>query len=121
MDVNSTLIARISHDDFYQYSVEEEEICQFLKFNGEFLDRQSLAIDIITHIMQAHGKQDLYETLAELARDELGIRVLEPWVRDHVVHALNCFILGILINEYFFKPYHGQNVEPFHKKESFLR
>jgi hypothetical protein len=51
--------------------------------------------------MEEHGKGPLLKQVSELARVELGIRELEPWVRDHVVHALLSFVLGIYLVEEF--------------------
>lgn len=65
--------------------------------------------------MTAHGKQELLRHVVELARVEQGIRELEPWVRDHVVHALLSFLLGIHINEDLLKP-SGYAVKPFQWK-----
>jgi hypothetical protein len=41
---------------------------------------------------------------------------LKAEARDHVVHALLCFILGIWINEKFFKPVLNIHVDPFQWK-----
>jgi len=82
----------------------------------DFLKRQQEAVKITKGILEAHGKADLFGYLAELARVETGIRELEPWVRDHVVHALLTFILGIYINEEFLKNTIGSTVDSFQWK-----
>lgn len=70
--------------------------------------------------MAAHGKQELLSCLADLAIVETKIRELEPWVRDHVVHALLTFILGIYINEEFIEKTTGSSVNNFQWKLSGL-
>jgi hypothetical protein len=54
--------------------------------------------------MMEHGKKVLLKPVAQLAEVEYGIRWIDPKVRDHVVHALLSFLLGIFINEHFLKP-----------------
>ncbi len=64
--------------------------------------------------MTKHGKAMLYEAVSELARVEYDSRKLAPKHRDHVVHAMNTFILGIYINRKFFKK--DNRVKPFQWK-----
>ena len=66
-----------------------------------FLRLQEKSIEIIRKILDYHGKKEIVKFLAVLASIEPGIQELQPWQRDHVVHALNSFILGIYINEKF--------------------
>jgi hypothetical protein len=63
-----------------------------------------LAIDLIEGIVIDHGKKEILKYVVELARVEQGIQELEPWLRDHVVHALLCYVLVAYINENFLKP-----------------
>ena len=65
--------------------------------------------------MEVHGKEDLLPHLVQLAKIEHGIRELEPWVRDHVVHALLSFLVGIFVNKYLLKPA-GQGIVAFQWK-----
>lgn len=99
-NINETLWNEIK-PYLHKYDCFEDEIEHFLFHNRNFLERQTEAIRIIENIMTLHGKKDLLRQVSELARVEYGIRELEPWVRDHVVHALLSFILGIHINENF--------------------
>lgn len=62
-----------------------------------FRERQDKSINIITKILDRHGKSDIVRYLARLASLEPKIQELQPWVRDHVVHAINTFILGAYI------------------------
>lgn len=109
MNINTTLFNQIK-EDLYNYDCFPKEIEQFLTHKVPFLERQRSAIEIIKGVMTVHGKQELFNYLAELARIEHGIRELEPWVRDHVVHALLSFILGIYLNKAFIQPTFGSAV-----------
>jgi len=64
-----------------------------------FEERQIKSIDIITKILDIHGKASIVKFLGRLASIEPRIQELQPWVRDHVVHAINTFILGVYILE----------------------
>jgi hypothetical protein len=83
------------------YYLMDGKVSQFMLNSLEFHERQELAIGIIESIMSGHEKQLLLEYVVELARIEPRIRELEPWARDHVVHALLSYFLGVFINERF--------------------
>jgi hypothetical protein len=100
LNINKTLLIE-TKEYIYDYDCNEAKIEQFLCFKGRFIDRQKIAMNIIEDIMKTHGKEKLLKYVVELARVELGIRELKPSARDHVVHALLSFILGIYINEKF--------------------
>jgi len=114
MNINETLL-RETKTYFYQYESPQHEIKDFLTIRNKlsfkiyeclfkqvaFLKRQRKAIQIIEDILVVHGKERLLPHVVELARVEHGIRELEPRVRDHVVHAVLSFILGIYLNEKF--------------------
>lgn len=106
MSINATLLNQIS-DHLLSYDCWPDEIETFLTTREPFIERQQKAIQIVKGVMTTHGKQELFKHVAELARIEHGIRVLEPWVRDHVVHAVISFLLGIYINENWLKPIVG--------------
>jgi len=72
------------------------------KVNGvidktEFEERQQKSLDIMNRILGHHGKSKIVVFLGELASIEPQIQELQPWVRDHVVHAINTFLLGVFI------------------------
>jgi len=114
MGINRTVFNAI-RNVLWDYGCYEDEIERFLTARWGFRRRQTEAISILEGIMTAHGKQELLRYVVELARVEQGIRELEPWVRDHVVHALLSFLLGIHINEHFMKP-SGHGVDAFQWK-----
>lgn len=115
MSINETLLEEIS-SYLYRYSLYEEDIEPFLNHRGSFLQRQRKAIQIIENIMTKHKKQKLLRYVIELARVEHGIRELEPWARDHVVHALLSFVLGIYLNEKYLQTLSSILVDPFQWK-----
>lgn len=103
MGINATILQGIK-DYTFDYGFEPCDVRDFLIIPSGFLARQVRAINIIEEIMTAHGKQELLRHVVQLAKVEHGIRELEPWVRDHVVHALLSFLLGVLLNEHLLKP-----------------
>jgi hypothetical protein len=82
--------------------------------NCGFPDRHSYerrlnqSIDIITRILDVNGKAGIVRFLGRLASMEPRIQDLQPWVRDHVVHAIYTFLVGAYIIEKINMP---QNVE----------
>jgi len=107
MSIHETLLNEIASngvDFLFNYGCDRIDIETFLLDSVPFIDRQQRAINIVERVLIAHGKEKLLSYLVELARVEHGIRELEPWVRDHVVHAVLSFILGIYFNEKFMKP-----------------
>ena len=115
-NVNETLLKEIETYVYNNYGCDRYEIEHFLTHHGEFLEKQREAIRIIESIMTIHGKKRLLRHVVELARVEHGIRELERGIRDHVVHALLSFILGIYLNEKFLKPLIGFPVDDFQWK-----
>ena len=115
MTINEKLLP---NRDFYEYYYDcpHELFTEFLMTERDFLKRQKLAVTAIDKIMQAHNKQMLLHHVSELARIEHGTRELEPWVRDHVVHALLSYLLGIYINENFIYNIIGNKVDSFQWK-----
>ena len=67
--------------------------------NKMFNERQEKAVKIIREILKHHGKVNIIEYLAILASIEPNIQDIQPRVRDHVVHAINTFLLGVYILE----------------------
>ncbi len=65
----------------------------------KFDERQKKSLELIKKILTIHGKQDILKYLANLAIIEPRIQELQPRVRDHVVHAINTFLVGAYILE----------------------
>lgn len=114
MSINETLFETVKEYSvkyfFFGYELED-----FLKTSEPFPQRQKKAKILIRNIMTKHGKADLFKYVTELARVEYDSRKLAPSLRDHVVHAMLTFILGIYINEKFLTSSDIQ-VEPFQWK-----
>jgi len=115
MNVNKTLFNEIA-SYLNGYDCNPTKIEHFLNQLTPFCERQSEAIQIIKDIMTSNGKKELFSYVAELARVQQGTRELKPRARDHVVHALLTFILGIYINEKFLRPPFGTPVDDFQWK-----
>lgn len=116
MSINSVIFNKIK-DNFWEcvYDFDLNNFEDFMLNACAFPERQQKSINLIENIMVLHGKQELLRHVVHLARIELGIREIEPRLRDHVVHALLSFALGITINEHLFRP-SGQEVNSFQWK-----
>lgn len=102
-DIQNTLQSRyyiyIAHDD-WQFFKQPLIIDENGEINRQsFEERQKKSTDIIEKILSKHGKEYILRFLIGLANLEPKIQELQPWVRDHVVHAINTFILGVYILE----------------------
>lgn len=120
MSINKKLLKAISSDSYDDYLFDPYDMKRFLTKKLNFPDRQRLAIDLIEGIMINHGKKRLLKYVVELAKVEHGIKELQPWLRDHVVHALLCYVLGAYLNENFLKPSNGFLVNEFQWKVACL-
>ena len=69
-----------------------------------FLDESKIgskyqpAKELTKQLIKCHGKEQLYQHIVELYKVEKATRSLTE-KRDHVIHALNTFLLGVYINE----------------------
>ena len=116
MNINHTIYSGLEDHikAFYDYC--SSDISTFMQKRLGHKKRQILAINIIRKILSTHGKERLLEHLAKLAEVEQGIQTLQPWERDHVVHALLSFMLGIYINFDFLYESFDLSVDPFEWK-----
>lgn len=82
---------------------------------SKFLGRQNKSLEIIGNILNVHGKEDIVHFLGQLASIEPKIQELQPFVRDHVVHAINTFLVGVYVLEKVnFPPFQGTRFDyPF--------
>jgi hypothetical protein len=110
MNINVTL--RDIIEDYYdKYNLDTAVVQEFLIMEPRnkresalekyFAERRGKAAEIIRFTTERHGKQTLKYLTDELARVEYGIRSLQRYIRDHVVHSVLTYILGIYINEKF--------------------
>lgn len=66
---------------------------------SKFIERQQKSLQLIKEILKIHGKEEIVKFLGRLASIEPRIQEVQPWVRDHVVHAINTFLIGVYILE----------------------
>ncbi len=114
-NINLTLLKE-TRSYFIEYSCGGRKLESFLTHRGTFLQRQKEALNIIKKIMTIHRKRGLLSHLDHLAEVEHKIRELQPWVRDHIVHALLSFILGVYLNENFLRALTDNFVDSFQWK-----
>jgi hypothetical protein len=112
MNVNQKLIDRIG-PAFHKYDVSPYDVGRVLLDKVDFEERQKRAIGFINGVLTEHGKGRLLAYVTQLAAVESGIKQLDPRQRDHVVHAIRVFVLGIYLNEFFLGP---NAVDPFQWK-----
>lgn len=122
MGINQTLLREI--DPFLEkYDCEKRDIERVLNsphvFERYFYRQRALetrrrgVLNSISAIMEPHGKRHLFEHVSQLCKLEDGMRLLLPHHRDHVIHALLCFVLGIYINERFIPNCNAQSADNF--------
>lgn len=100
MNINETLIDRTA-SALHRYGVSPSDLRQVLIDEVDFGERQGRAIDFIKGVLADHGKGRLWAYVTRLAEVESGIKQLNPRQRDHVVHAVRVFVLGVYLNEFF--------------------
>ena len=121
MNINQTLLKEIK-PYLACYDCDERQVEAILSRPGTFerwlhpfvrRDRQEQVVNTISSIMEPHGKRHLFEHILQLRRVENGVHSLVPLHRDHVLHTLRCYLLGIYINEKFIPTLQRENVESF--------
>ena len=102
MSINEFLLHQTA-DILPEYDCFSHELEHVLLEDVPFDERQKRAIRFIEAALSKHGKQHLLSYVSELAAVEHGIRELEPGQRDHVVHAVRVFLLGVFFNNTLLK------------------
>jgi hypothetical protein len=102
MNINEFLLNQTA-DILPEYDCFPDDFKYVLIDNVPFDERQNRAIRLIEGVLSKHGKQGLLSYVSDLAAVELGLRELEPGQRDHVVHAVRVFLLGVFINNTLLK------------------
>jgi hypothetical protein len=101
---------------FFQYDVEEERKSTLIK-------RKDLAVRIIDKILAGNRKPpDFFGYLLDfLQRIEIGAQFFDEGVRDHIVHSLSTYFLGIfLIQKSERLKLYANRVDPLVWKIAFL-
>ena len=95
MNINKTLSEYFANKDLSSDELNCDEIVKFLEAN--ILDKYELAQKLIKEIIKPHAKNELYSHVIELYEVENATMKLTG-KRDHTIHAVNTFLLGIYIN-----------------------
>lgn len=87
--------------DFYNYGIFDINNIFNLLGMKDFNLKRFEALKQIEEIISENSKKPLLKGLIELSEVETGIKILQPKHRDHVVHSLQTYLLGIYFNEIF--------------------
>lgn len=103
MNIANTIAEELSkHQRKYEY-----DLCVLQSFLTEprpFLERRECAKDIIGRIIAPHSKDYLMAYVSRMAEVEYANQEIMITLRDHVVHAVLTFALGVYVNERFMGP-----------------
>lgn len=114
--INSTLLQSIK-DNVHDYGVNTRLAEIFL--NADTSDRDNMlriSIDVVDSLITAHSKTSLRSMFENLCNFEETQRYnSNEYGRDHIIHSVTCFFLGIYINEKFIKN-HDTCIDPFEWK-----
>lgn len=101
MAINDTLIQFFEDNgyDLWSVSADNQKIVEFLR--ADIHKKNLLAKDLFVNIIKQHNKKSLLICLTTLNEIEEQTKTAFIWLRDHYVHALNTFLLGVYINHQF--------------------
>jgi hypothetical protein len=100
MNIKKTLSAH----NYSKYGISRVDVYKILNSQNGFKGKKSYALATIAKIMKKHDKEPMLLTLVDLAKVENGMRIIEKRSRDHVLHAMFTYILGIYIyDKYYYK------------------
>ncbi len=112
MDINSFILQEI-HDNLQDYGLDEEtRIKKFLDYNNNYEYRLNDGLHIIKNILAEHGKSQIADHLYDLSKLEPVLGNIDIESRDHVLHTLQTYILGVYLSESFLLP-QGVEIRPF--------
>lgn len=94
MNINETLSKYFTDNKF---DLGDENYKKILEFLAKPDEKYDLAQQLIKNLVEPHSKDQLYLHITELYEVEKATMILTG-KRDHVIHALNTFVLGIYIN-----------------------
>ncbi|MBC2699185.1 MAG: hypothetical protein HF976_14095 [ANME-2 cluster archaeon] len=96
MNINTTLRKFIENSNYFNNRLNREVI--------EFIDESNIdckykkAQKLIEQLVEPHRKNQLYRHITELYEVEVATMSLTG-KRDHVLHSVNTFLLGLFIND----------------------
>lgn len=125
MNINKTILEE-TKDNYYKYNCDFPELwyelfneigshhhnydCDSQEPWEEFIKKidierkYEIVEKIVEKIIKDHGKQQFVGYLAYLGEVEKATRNLKEWYRDHEIHSLQTFLLGIYIYEKHLNP-----------------
>jgi hypothetical protein len=99
-DIRQTLVA----DYGLSLTAEEYEIftSSFAEnhekyYHSAYKSRQCTSFGLMKKILQQDRKEKILLFLSDLAGMEPQIQELQPWNRDHIVHAIHTFFIGVYL------------------------
>ena len=96
MNINKTLGEYFRNNNSISDELNNDEIVEFLDANTP--EKYELAQKLIKDLIKPHSKNELYSHIIELYEVENATMKLTG-KRDHTIHALNTFLLGLYIND----------------------
>lgn len=96
MNINDTLLAYFECDANIRNASEKEAICKFIK--APIRIKTKFVKPLIQKLMEPHSKGALFTHIDELRKIEESTKELTE-KRDHVIHAVNTYLLGRYIND----------------------
>lgn len=96
MNINHTLVNFFEKENPLDNYEINTKILRFLNVN--ISEKYNLAQGLVKDIVKPHNKDQLYPHIVELYEVEEATMTLTG-KRDHVIHALNTFLLGVFIND----------------------
>lgn len=95
--MNITLTLKEFFEDEYPSELRDckNKILNFIDSNTS--NKYDLSLKLIKNLVEPPSKQDLVKQIVELYKVESATMVLTG-KRDHAIHALNTFLLGVFIN-----------------------
>jgi hypothetical protein len=97
------IIGPLKDKNKYGIEIDETTLNSFIQsknVNETYGQQQNNSLGIIKKILMKHGKYDIYEYLARLAEIEPNLQKFQSGSRDHIVHSINTFFLGVYILEH---------------------
>jgi hypothetical protein len=115
-DIRQTLVA----DYDLSLTAEEYEIftSSFAEnhekyYHSAYKSRQCTSFGLMKKILQPDRKEKILLFLSDLAGMEPQIQELQPWNRDHIVHAIHTFFIGVyLLKRISFPENHATRYNP---------
>jgi hypothetical protein len=100
MNINESIYRNLRDVDYDIFFLPGPVVHSFLMGSLHPDRKRAVAYEIVEHVMAPHSKGAFDTFLWELARIEEGIAALQPHHRDHVVHSVYCFLLGIWLGRW---------------------